>query len=167
MKLANDARLVARLLKTLQRRVVFAESCTAGLVSAQLAAVPGISEYHCGSLVTYRNRSKQDWLSVPGKSLDDPGPVSAVVASAMASGALKRTREADVAVSVTGHLGPHAPQKLDGLIFIAVAIKTTGTRQPRIAVKRFRLQTPTRYSRSREAAHLVFSELAAALESLA
>ena len=45
-------------------RVVFAESCTAGLVSASLAAHPGISRVHCGSSVTYRAQTKSHWLDI-------------------------------------------------------------------------------------------------------
>ena len=46
MSLAKQAALVARLLKDKGIRVVFAESCTAGLASASLATQPGISEFH-------------------------------------------------------------------------------------------------------------------------
>jgi len=159
VKLAQKARQVAKLLEVANQRVVFAESCTAGLVSAQLAAVPGISGAHCGSFVTYRNRSKQDWLSVPAGLLRDPGPVSEIVASKMAEGALKKTREANIAVSITGHLGPNAPKRQDGLVFIGVAIRTTEASKPNIEIYRHRLKTTTRRERQREAAGLVFVEL--------
>ena len=45
---------LADCLRLRSRRVVLAESCTAGLVSAALAQVPGVSEFHCGSAVVYR-----------------------------------------------------------------------------------------------------------------
>jgi len=159
VKLAQEARRVAQLLKTSNQRVVFAESCTAGLVSAQLAAVPGISDVHCGSFVTYRNRSKQDWLSVPEGLLQDPGPVSEIVASKMAEGALRQTREARIAVSVTGHLGPNAPKRQAGVVFIGVAIHMADASKPGIEVSRHRLKATTRHARQREAAGLVFSNL--------
>lgn len=166
MNLAVEARRAARLLKSSNQRVVFAESCTGGLASAQLARVPGISEHHCGSLVSYRNRSKQDWLSVPAKLLRDPGPISEVVASKMAEGALKQTREAGIAVSVTGHLGPDAPQRLDGLVFLGVAVRLETSTKLQVDVCRHRLKTVTRYQRQREAAWLVHRELCRALMSL-
>ena len=50
------------MLRDREVRVVFAESCTAGMVSATLAAVPGISDYLCGSMVTYRPEIKENWL---------------------------------------------------------------------------------------------------------
>ncbi len=101
-------------------RVVFAESCTGGLVSAALAQIPGISEFHCGSAVVYRLDTKIRWLKVPGEVLIDPGPVSEIVARKMAIGVLVQTPEADWSAAITGHLGPHAPEREDGLVFISV-----------------------------------------------
>ena len=86
--MAAAQRLAAALRET-NCRVVFAESCTAGLIPATLAAFPGISEYLCGSKVVYRNLSKQDWLGVSEQDLLDPGPVSETVAQQMAQGALR------------------------------------------------------------------------------
>jgi PncC family amidohydrolase len=99
---------------------VFAESCTGGLVSGALTKIAGISEFHCGGVVVYRNATKVAYLNIATKLLDDPGPVSAEVAGLMAQKVLEKTPEADVAISVTGHLGPHAPPKLDGRVFVAI-----------------------------------------------
>lgn len=109
-------------LKQRNVKVVFAESCTAGLLACSLSAEPGISECLCGSMVTYRNASKAAWLSVHAADLASPeiGPVSQTVAVQMATGVLSRTAEADLAVSVTGHLGPNAPTELDGVAFMAI-----------------------------------------------
>lgn len=116
---------LAAKLKAQDKRIVFAESCTAGLVAATLGRVPGISQHLCGSAVTYRNDTKHRWLGVPTDELEDPGPVSAIVAERMAAGALNATPEADIAVVVTGHLGPNAPEELDGLVFVGVASRET------------------------------------------
>ena len=118
---------VASLLRQTQRRIVFAESCTGGLVSAALARVPGISDFLCGSAVTYRLDTKAKWLGVSESLLLNPGPVSEEVAREMALGVLALTPEADLAASITGHLGPHAPDDLDGLVFIGVARRSSGT----------------------------------------
>ena len=112
---------VAKLLKAANLKVVFAESCTGGLVSGALSKVPGISAYHCGGVVVYRNETKQAWLRIPAAVLEDPGPVSRKVAELMAIRVLKKTPEAHFAAAVTGHLGPNAPTALDGVVFIAVA----------------------------------------------
>src|SRR5436190_5950076 len=113
----SPARQVARLLQQSARKVVFAESCTGGLVSGALTKIPGISSYHCGGMVVYRNETKQAYLGISAALLDDPGPVSRQVAGQMAQRVLEKTPEADVAASVTGHLGPNAPPKQDGLVF--------------------------------------------------
>ena len=42
--------------------------------------------------------------------------------------------KADIAASVTGHLGPHAPPKLDGLVFVGIALRATKN-QAKPAVK--------------------------------
>lgn len=124
MSIASSARRLAGLLKTADRKVVFAESCTGGLVSGALTAIPGISEHHCGGMVVYRNRTKIAYLKIDRRRLQKYGPVSAEIAAEMASHVLEQTPEADIAASVTGHLGPNAPLELDGLVFIGIATKS-------------------------------------------
>jgi len=121
MSITSSARRVARLLKAAGCKVVIAESCTGGLVSGALTKIPGISDYHCGGVVVYRNETKMAYLDIPAKLLAEPGPVSTDVAQLMARRVLELTPEADLAVSVTGHLGPNAPPKLDGQVYVAVA----------------------------------------------
>jgi PncC family amidohydrolase len=121
MSITSSARRVARLLKATGCKVVFAESCTGGLVSGSLTKIPGISSYHCGGVVVYRNETKTAYLGISAKLLAEPGPVSPDVAQLMARRVLELTPEADLAVSVTGHLGPDAPPKLDGRVYAAVA----------------------------------------------
>lgn len=142
------------------RRVVFAESCTAGQVAATLAAVPGISQFLCGSAVTYRNGTKATWLHVPCLALDRYGAVSLVVANRMAVGVLENTPEADLSLSITGHLGPGAPNNQDGLVYVGAALRDRVHRGV-IArgVQTFRLASGDRVQRQREAARLVLSRL--------
>ncbi len=119
----SSARRVASLLKAADLKVVFAESCTGGLVSGALTKIPGISNYHCGGVVVYRNETKTAYLGISAAMLKNPGPVSPQVAELMARRVLEKTPEADVAVSVTGHLGPNAPAKLDGRVYIGIAAR--------------------------------------------
>jgi PncC family amidohydrolase len=120
MSLAAVARRVARLLVETGHRIVLAESCTGGLVSAALAQVPGISEHHCGGVVTYRNGTKTAYLEISPRLLKNPGPVSERVTQLMAQRVLAGTPEATIAAAITGHLGPTAPVGLDGVIFVAL-----------------------------------------------
>lgn len=129
MSISSAARRVARLLKATGHKVVFAESCTGGLVCGALTQIPGISEYHCGGVVVYRNETKRAYLMIPKKLLAKRGPVSPQVASLMATNVLERTPEADLALSVTGHLGPNAPPGLDGRAYAAVAWRRTAEKK--------------------------------------
>lgn len=122
-ELFHAATTLAQELMATGQRIVFAESCTAGLVSATLARVPGISECLCGSAVTYRNDTKIQWLDVAANAIAHAGVVSGVVAKQMAAGVLKATPEADLAVAITGHLGPNAPEDLDGVVFVGTAVR--------------------------------------------
>src|SRR5689334_21169561 len=102
--------------------IATAESCTGGLIAAALTAVPGASSVlECG-FVTYSNESKTQMLGVPAAMIAKSGAVSAEVATAMAQGALVRSR-ADIAVAVTGIAGPDggSDAKPVGLTYVAVA----------------------------------------------
>ncbi|WP_166821778.1 CinA family protein [Thalassoroseus pseudoceratinae] len=120
-ELYESAKFLAERLRQCDRKVVFAESCTGGLVSSVVTAVAGVSDVMCGSTVVYRIETKAEWLGISRDLLDDPGPVSEIVARLMAEGVLAKTPEATVAASVTGHVGPFAPEDQDGLVFIGVA----------------------------------------------
>ena len=84
-----------------------AESCTGGLVSAAITAVPGSSVPMRGGVVSYAIPVKHEVLGVDDAILDEPslGAVSAECASQMAIGA-RGVLGCDVAVSVTGIAGP-------------------------------------------------------------
>jgi len=152
-------------------RLVLAESCTAGLVAAELGQVPGISEFFCGSLVVYRNDSKAQWLGIARHLLDDPaiGPVSAEVTRALAQAALGRTPEATVAAAVTGHLGPSAPEGFDGVVHCAAVFSSEPSA---VRVAKFHLDAPApldgddlqrRYARQVEATRRTIDFLIEAL----
>lgn len=131
-------------------KIVFAESCTAGLVSATLARIPGISDYHCGSAVVYRLDTKHRWIDVPETLLLDPGPVSREVAEAMATGVLQKTPEAHIAAAITGHLGPSAPMGMDGLVWMAVATRGSTAAATRSVVLSERIQSEMTLRESRQ-----------------
>ena len=112
------------MLRRKQWRCAVAESCTGGLVSALLTAIPGSSDVMERGFVTYSNEAKQEMLGVPAAIIAAHGAVSAETAQAMAKGALKHSR-ADIAVSITGIAGPGggSDAKPVGLVYLAVATK--------------------------------------------
>lgn len=82
-----------------------AESCTAGLVTATIADVPGASDMLRGGAVTYVNEIKHALLGVRQDTLDVDGAVSEPCARQMAAGS-RKAFASDAAVSVTGFAGP-------------------------------------------------------------
>ena len=123
---AEDERpLAEHVLEVLRRqglRLAVAESCTAGLVAARLADIPGSSDVLMGGVIAYANEIKQALLGVPAELLAEFGAVSAECARAMAAGARAATG-ADVGVSVTGVAGPGggSAQKPVGLVYLQVS----------------------------------------------
>ena len=99
-----------------------AESCTAGLVAARVANVPGASDVLLGGVVAYANDVKQRQLGVPAAVLEAHGAVSAETARAMAEG-VRSALGVDVGVSVTGIAGPGggSPEKPVGLVYVGVS----------------------------------------------
>ena len=151
--LMESARLLIEALKQSENKIVFAESCTGGMVACEMTKVPGASEVFCGSAVTYREDTKQRWLGVDGETIANLTAVSAPVAHQMASGALSQTPEATVAVSITGHLGPNSPHGFDGVVFIATARTIKG--KVIVKVVGHELTKPKRAARLIEATELV------------
>ena len=86
-------------------KLVTAESCTGGLISAALTAVAGSSDVVDRAFITYSNEAKREMIGVPWDAILGHGAVSEYVARAMAGGALSRSN-AQIAVSVTGVAGP-------------------------------------------------------------
>jgi len=125
---------LAETLQQTGQKIVFAESCTCGLLASTLGRVPGISLYLCGSAVTYQNETKARWLGVERDVLVDPGPVSEVVARQMVDGVLRETPQADLAASVTGHLGPNAEKELDGVVYIGIGLRNEPVSVERIVL---------------------------------
>lgn len=161
-RLEIAAEAAARRLAQRAVRVVLAESCTAGLAAAALAAAPGISEYLCGSAVVYRADTKVRWLGVDAAAIARHTAVSEQVTRQMAVGALERTAEAHLAAAITGHLGPDAPAELDGVVIVALAGRTAEGIAA-LGVWRHELEAEDRIGRQQEAAAVLLEHLAAAL----
>ena len=104
----------------LNSKIVSAESCTAGLLSASLTEIPGSSAFFEQGYITYSNNSKTSVLGVENKTLKKYGAVSEQVAKQMAKGALKRSNST-IAISITGIAGPGGSDcKPEGLVCFAV-----------------------------------------------
>ncbi len=120
-------RLAARIVAQAGEKVlaiVTAESCTAGTLAALLADAPGAGGCFQGGFVTYAKACKTRLLGVPALLIDRHTAVSREVAERMATGALDASG-ADIAIAVTGVLGPEPDEDGNpvGLIHIAAATR--------------------------------------------
>jgi len=120
----NDT-LPSILIKELTKRkqtIVFAESCTGGLLSASLTSISGSSQVFQGSIVSYSNELKHSLLDISEEKLTKYGAVSEEVCEAMAIN-VKEKLSADWAISISGIAGPNggSQDKPVGLVYISIS----------------------------------------------
>ncbi len=131
-----------------------AESCTGGLLSQMITAIPGSSEIFPGGVISYSNTYKVEALGVPAALLegdDAPGAVSAEVAVRMAEGIRARSNT-DFGLSITGVAGPgFSERKPVGMVFIAIASKHAPT-----YVEELNLSGSREMIRLRSARHILY-----------
>jgi PncC family amidohydrolase len=120
-KLSNE---LGNLLKKNGLTISVAESCTGGLVSHLITAIPGSSEYFQGSIIAYSNRIKSDLLGIQKGVLKKYGAVSREVAKGMAKG-VRELMKSDVGISTTGIAGPTGGSKKKpvGMVVFGIDIK--------------------------------------------
>lgn len=115
--------LVADLLQKKELKLVTAESCTGGMISAACTDLAGSSAWFERGFVTYSNDAKTELLGVEARLLRRAGAVCEGVARAMVEGALAHSH-AQVAVAVTGVAGPTggSPAKPVGTVWFGFAV---------------------------------------------
>ncbi len=118
------AQQLGRLLKSKEKKIATAESCTGGWIAQIITEVSGSSAWFDRGFVTYSNAAKMEMLGVKSETLDNFGAVSAQTATEMVTGALAHS-DADCAIAVTGIAGPDggSAEKPVGTVFIAWAYK--------------------------------------------
>ncbi len=121
---SNMARFIIEKLSHAGRRISLAESCTGGLIASFLTKESGSSAIYDGSLVTYSNRLKANWLAVDNITLETYGAVSEEVVLEMSEGVLN-VSDADYAIAVSGIAGPDggSKEKPVGTVYICVRTK--------------------------------------------
>lgn len=96
-----------------------AESCTGGMLSELMTAIPGASQVFRCAAVTYSTQSKTDILGVDPELIARYGVVSKETALSMVKCMAQRSG-ADVAVSITGYAGPQTAGEPVGKVCIGV-----------------------------------------------
>jgi nicotinamide-nucleotide amidase len=124
-----SANIVAHIIEKLaiaRKKITFAESCTGGLLSYCFTQNNGASNVLDGSLITYSNSLKENWLAVSKDVLEENGAVSAEVVGEMSDGALN-VSAADYALSISGIAGEAGGTELKpvGTVYIGARSKTT------------------------------------------
>lgn len=138
------ATLVVEQLRSLEKTVALAESCTGGLLANAFTDVPGASKVFAGSAVCYANDAKVNLLGVPECLIAQHGAVSGECAAAMATGAIEKFGS-DYAIAVTGYAGPGGGTQADpvGTVYFGYASQT-GVWSQRVAIPGDRRQIKQR-----------------------
>ena len=115
-----------------------AESCTGGLISHYMTALPGASTFFEAGVIPYSAEAKQKILGITSETIAQFGIVSEETAKEM-SEKMRALTKTDISLSITGNLGPEVLEaKEKGLIYIAAStkegafskqIRLTGTRE--------------------------------------
>ena len=123
-ELFEIAQQLSLLLKSKEKKIATAESCTGGWIAQIITEVSGSSAWFDRGFVTYSNSAKVQMLGVNPETLNRYGAVSAQTATEMVMGALGHS-DADCAIAVTGIAGPDGgtAEKPIGTVFIAWAYK--------------------------------------------
>ncbi len=117
--------VVAALLRTKNKTLAVAESCSGGQLSDRITDIAGSSDYFKGGIVAYSIESKIKMLGLSMEQLENDGAVSETTAVAMAQAARERF-DSDYGIGITGLAGPGSDQsgKPVGLVYIAAADQT-------------------------------------------
>ncbi len=104
-----------------KKKVSFAESCTGGLLAYLFTKREGVSAIFDGSLVTYSNILKENWLAVEHQSLESHGAVSSEIVEQMSEGVMS-VSSADYALSISGIAGSSGgtEEKPVGTVYVSV-----------------------------------------------
>ena len=117
----NPSKLLFENLRNSGKTLAFAESITAGNLSAEIVRYPGASDVLLGGIVAYANEVKQGVLSVKKETLLSQGAVSEETVREMALGLYKQI-PADFCVAVSGIAGPGggSDEKPVGTVWLAI-----------------------------------------------
>lgn len=123
---SNIAAFIIERLSHHKKKLSFAESCSGGSLAHFFTAHSGSSAIFDGSLITYSNTLKANWLAVEDESLEAFGAVSAEVVLEMSEGAMN-VSYADFALAISGVAGPTggSDAKPVGTVYISARSKTS------------------------------------------
>ncbi|MGL4402975.1 MAG: CinA family protein [Fusobacteriaceae bacterium] len=112
----NEFNLI-KLLDEKNIKISVAESCTGGMLSEKITAIPGASKVFYEGIVTYSNESKIARLGVNPETIEKYGAVSRETAEEMVKGL-----STEIGISITGFAGPGGGDEINpvGTVFIGI-----------------------------------------------
>lgn len=124
MRLDSSLNELASRLNSQGYLLCVAESCTGGMLSENITAIAGSSNWFDRGFITYSNAAKIQMLGVKEKTLMHHGAVSESTAIEMAEGSLQHS-ESQLCVAITGIAGPTggSQEKPVGTVCFAWSIK--------------------------------------------
>ena len=109
-------------------KLLIAESCTGGLLSANITKVAGSSAVFSYGFVCYSNESKRKFLNVSEKTINSFGAVSYETVKQMLTGLCNQAKSKTLTIAISGVAGPSGSEsKPVGLVFIGIKISSHKT----------------------------------------
>ncbi len=109
-------------------KLITAESCTGGLLSANITRIAGASAVFSYGIICYSNESKRKFLNVDDKTLKSHGAVSFETVREMLAGLCNQAGSKTLTIAISGVAGPRGSEsKPVGLVFIGVKISSNDT----------------------------------------
>ena len=106
-------------------KLITAESCTGGLLSANITGIAGSSAVFSYGIICYSNKSKRKFLNVDDKTLKSHGAVSFETVREMLAGLCDQVKSKTLTIAISGVAGPSGSEsKPVGLVFIGVKISS-------------------------------------------
>ena len=109
-------------------KLITAESCTGGLLSANITGIAGSSAVFSYGIICYSNESKRKFLNVDVKTLKSYGAVSFETVREMLAGLCNQAESKTLTIAISGVAGPSGSEaKPVGLVFIGVKLSSYDT----------------------------------------
>ncbi len=109
-------------------KLITAESCTGGLLSANITGIAGSSAVFSYGIISYSNESKIKFLNVNDKTLKSHGAVSFETVREMLAGLCNQAEAKTLTIAISGVAGPSGSEsKPVGLVYIGVKISSNDT----------------------------------------
>lgn len=158
--LLEYAKNTVQRLKDNKLHIATAESCTGGMFSTYIAAIPGASAVFELGICSYSSRIKNKILSVKTATLEKFGAVSHEAAAQMAAN-VRILGDADLGISVTGVAGPDFSEgKKPGTVYIALANSRS------VKVQKLDIESGSRFQIQHAAVRAMFELLDEYLEKM-